>query len=49
VGSRLDKYKKRTSVDTNRKAIELLKEIGITLHASFMVDPGLLGPGLPGP
>jgi len=27
VGSRLDKYKKRTSVDTNRKAIELLKEI----------------------
>jgi hopanoid C-3 methylase len=39
VGSRLDKYKKRTSVDTNRRAIELLREIGITLHASFMVDP----------
>jgi radical SAM superfamily enzyme YgiQ (UPF0313 family) len=39
VGSRLDKYKKRTTVDTNRKAIALLKEIGITLHASFMVDP----------
>jgi radical SAM superfamily enzyme YgiQ (UPF0313 family) len=39
VGSRLDKYKKRTNVDTNRKAVELLKEIGITLHASFMVDP----------
>lgn len=39
VGSRLDKYKKRTSVDTNRKAVELLKELGITLHASFMVDP----------
>ena len=39
VGSRLDKYKKRTSVETNRKAVELLKEIGITLHASFMVDP----------
>jgi len=39
VGSRLDKYKKRTNVDTNRKAIALLKEIGITLHASFMVDP----------
>ncbi len=39
VGSRLDKYNKRTSVDTNRKAVELLKEIGITLHASFMVDP----------
>jgi len=39
VGSRLDKYKKRTNVDTNRKAVELLREIGITLHASFMVDP----------
>ncbi len=39
VGSRLDKYKKRTNVDTNRKAVELIKEIGITLHASFMVDP----------
>jgi radical SAM superfamily enzyme YgiQ (UPF0313 family) len=39
VGSRLDKYKKRTNVDTNRKAVALLKEIGITLHASFMVDP----------
>jgi radical SAM superfamily enzyme YgiQ (UPF0313 family) len=39
VGSRLDKYNKRTSVETNRKAVELLKEIGITLHASFMVDP----------
>ncbi len=39
VGSRLDKYKKRTNVDTNRKAVDLLKEIGITLHASFMVDP----------
>ncbi len=39
VGSRLDKYKKRTTVDTNRKAVELLKAIGITLHASFMVDP----------
>ena len=39
VGSRLDKYKKRTNVETNRKAVELLREIGITLHASFMVDP----------
>jgi len=39
VGFRLDKYKKRTSVDTNREAIALLKDIGITLHASFMVDP----------
>jgi len=39
VGSRLDKYKKRTNVETNRKAIEVLRDIGITLHASFMVDP----------
>ncbi len=39
VGSRLDKYKKRTNVETNRRAVDLLKEIGITLHASFMVDP----------
>ncbi|HTG00645.1 MAG TPA: radical SAM protein [Nitrospirota bacterium] len=39
VSSRLDKYKKRTNVDTNRRAVELIKEIGITLHASFMVDP----------
>ena len=39
VGSRLDKYNKRTNVNTNRQAIELLREIGITLHASFMVDP----------
>jgi len=38
VGSRLDKYKKRTNVETNRKAVGLLREIGITLHASFMVD-----------
>ncbi len=39
VGSRLDKYNKRTNVDINRQAVELLREIGITLHASFMVDP----------
>jgi hopanoid C-3 methylase len=39
VGSRLDKYNKLTNVEMNRQAIALLKEIGITLHASFMVDP----------
>jgi radical SAM superfamily enzyme YgiQ (UPF0313 family) len=39
VGSRLDKYNKRTNVEINRQAIALLREIGITLHASFMVDP----------
>jgi DNA polymerase III delta prime subunit len=29
----------RQKLKPNRKAVELLKEIGITLHASFMVDP----------
>jgi hopanoid C-3 methylase len=37
--SRLKKYKKLTSVDTNKKAVSLLQEIGLTLHASLMVDP----------
>ena len=37
--SRLKNYKKRTTVETNMKAISLLQEIGITLHASLMVDP----------
>ncbi|MFH2046169.1 MAG: radical SAM protein [Pseudomonadota bacterium] len=36
---RLDEYSKRTDVDTNRKAIELLRQIGITLHAAFIVHP----------
>jgi hopanoid C-3 methylase len=39
VSSRLDNYNKRTNVEINRQAIALLREIGITLHASFMVDP----------
>jgi radical SAM superfamily enzyme YgiQ (UPF0313 family) len=39
VGSRLEKYKKRTNVDINRKAVDILREIGITLHASLIVDP----------
>jgi len=37
--NRLDEYKKRLLVETNRKAIKLLKEIGITLHAAFIVHP----------
>ena len=37
--NRLKNYKKKTSVETNQKAVSLLKEIGITLHASLMVDP----------
>jgi radical SAM superfamily enzyme YgiQ (UPF0313 family) len=38
-GNRLDNYNKRTNVETNRKAISILKGLGITLHASFIVDP----------
>jgi len=37
---RLKNYKKRTTVETNMKAVSLLREIGITLHGSLMVDPG---------
>lgn len=36
---RLNNYKKRTTQETNLKAISILKEIGITLHAALMVDP----------
>jgi radical SAM superfamily enzyme YgiQ (UPF0313 family) len=36
---RLKEYSKRTSVDTNRRAIAILKEIGIMLHAAFIVHP----------
>ncbi len=38
-GSRLDRYNKRTNVETNRKAVSILRDLGITLHASFIVDP----------
>ena len=38
-GSRLDTYNKRTNVETNRKAVAALRDLGITLHASFIVDP----------
>ncbi|MEW6601171.1 MAG: radical SAM protein [Nitrospirota bacterium] len=38
-GNRLDNYNKRTNVETNRKAVSILKDLGITLHASFIVDP----------
>ncbi|HPO13683.1 MAG TPA: radical SAM protein [Candidatus Hydrogenedentes bacterium] len=37
--SKLDEYKKRVPVETNQKAIAMLREIGITLHASFIVHP----------
>jgi len=36
---KLVEYKKLLSVETNRKAIAILKEIGITLHAAFIVQP----------
>ena len=38
-GTRLDNYNKRTNVETNRKAVTILRDLGITLHASFIVDP----------
>jgi len=37
--TRLKNYGKRTTVETNKKAVALLREIGLTLHASLMVDP----------
>lgn len=37
--SRLDEYSKRTSVEINRKAVMLLRELGIALHAAFIVHP----------
>lgn len=37
--SRLDEYSKKTDVETNRKAVALLKELGIALHAAFIVHP----------
>lgn len=39
TGERLEKLNKRTSVENNKKAVEILRELGITLHASFMLDP----------
>ncbi|TLM65503.1 MAG: radical SAM protein [Deltaproteobacteria bacterium] len=39
TGERLEKLNKRTTEATNRRAVEILRELGITLHASFMLDP----------
>lgn len=39
TGERLENLNKKTTVENNRRAIEILKELGITLHASFMLDP----------
>jgi radical SAM superfamily enzyme YgiQ (UPF0313 family) len=38
--ARLADYRKRTTVDTNKKAVQILRETGILLHGSLMVDPG---------
>ncbi|MFC1890002.1 B12-binding domain-containing radical SAM protein [Thermodesulfobacteriota bacterium] len=37
--SRLNDYKKQINSDTNRKAVSIIKECGIMLHASFIVHP----------
>ena len=36
---RLGEYKKRRPVEVNRSAVKILKELGITLHAAFIVHP----------
>ncbi len=36
---RLKDYKKRTTVEINRKAISFLHEIGLTLHANLIIHP----------
>ena len=38
-GTRLAEYNKRTDPDTNTKAVQILRELGITLHAAFIVHP----------
>ena len=35
----LEEYNKGYTADINRKAVEVLTELGICLHAAFMVDP----------
>ena len=37
--TRLDEYDKRTGVEINRKAVAILRQIGIVLHAAFIVHP----------
>ena len=36
---RLEEYNKRTGFETNKKAIQIMKDCGITLHAAFIVHP----------
>ena len=37
--TKLNEYKKRLPVEINHKAIAILRELGITLHAAFIVHP----------
>jgi radical SAM superfamily enzyme YgiQ (UPF0313 family) len=37
--SLLSEYEKRTDVETNRRAVAMLRELNIMLHASFIVHP----------
>lgn len=41
--TKLKEYKKRLPVETNRKAIRILRELKITLHAAFIVHPDFTG------
>ncbi len=36
---KLEEYNKRTGYETNKKAVQILKDCGITLHAAFIVHP----------
>ena len=36
---RLEDYNKKTGFETNKKAIEIIKDCGIMLHAAFIVHP----------
>ena len=37
--AQLKKYNKGATSDTNRRAVEVLRELGIGLHAALMIDP----------
>ena len=36
---RLDDYNKKSGLETNKKAVKIIKELGIMLHAAFIVHP----------
>lgn len=37
--NKLQEYDKRVSIETNRKAVKILRDLGIMLHAAFIVHP----------